>query len=295
MLLLAEKFVGRPPPESRIMSTQEDFLNEPPRKQGMSSTAKVLIVLGSIAGLGLVVCCGGLAFVGWKFQDVAKKFAANLTTNDPPEIRARTARIVHIDIPDEFPPMLAIDLMFMKEILYGTPDKPNRPMLIIVEIDKNFLGQQGGANAKQQRQEILRQMKQQGQQSANMNTDINEESSETREFTINGEKVPFEFIKGTAAHGGVPTRQVVGVFQGRGGMVMLMLMVPESDYDEAAVVGMLESIRLPDDESDADSMQETEMHENAEKGESAAADGDDGSAPDAGKKADDDASSESSL
>jgi hypothetical protein len=278
--------------ESRIMSTQEDFLNEPPRKQGMSSTAKVLIILGSIAGVCLLACCGGVAFVGWKFQDFAKNFAANLSTNDPQEIRARTAKIVHIDIPEQFPPAVAIDVVFMKEILYGTLDKPNRPLLVIVEIDKNFLGAQGGGSAKQQREEILRQMRQQGQQAGNMNTELDEESSETREFTIDGEKVPFEFIKGTARGGG-PTRQIVGVFPGREGMVMLMVMVPESDYDEAAIMRMLESIRLPRDESDDESTSGSEM---PEKGDATAPASDDESAPAVEKdeKADGDATSESS-
>src|SRR6266550_182433 len=202
------------------MSTQEGFLNEPPRKQGMSSTAKVLIILGSIAGVCLLVCCGGVAFVGWKFQDFAKNIAANFTTNNPDEIRARTAKIVHIEIPQEYPPMLALDLVFMKEIFYG---KPNRSMVMIIEIGKQMPGPEGEAGAKQQRQEILRQMRQQGQQPG-MNIDIDEEGSETREFTINGETVPFEFVKGTARGGG-PSRKVVGVFQGRGGMIMLMLVV----------------------------------------------------------------------
>jgi hypothetical protein len=250
------------------MSTQEDFLNEPPRKQGMSSTAKVLIILGSIAGVCLLICCGGVAFVGWRFQDFVKDFAANLTTNDPQEIRNRTARIVHIDIPEMFPPMLAIDVVFMKEIIYGTQNSPNKPLLIIVELDKSMLGPQGSADAKQQRDEILRQMKQQGQQPG-MNTDIDQESSETREFTIDGEKVAFEFIKGTARGGG-PTRQVVGVFPGRGGIVMLMLIIPESDYDEAAIMRMLESIRLPEDGPDAESMDEPEAHDQIEKGDAAA-------------------------
>jgi hypothetical protein len=278
------------------MSTQEDFLSEPPRKQGMSSTAKVLIILGSIAGVSLLACCGGVVFVGWKFQEVAKNFAANLTTNDPQEVRARTARIMHIDIPEQFPPMMALDLVFMKEIIYGTPNNPNKPMLLIVQIDKGFLGQQGGANTKQQRQEILQQMKQQGQQSGNMNTDIDEESSETREFTIDGEKVPFEFIKGTARGGG-PSRQVVGVIPGREGVIMLMMMVPESDYDEAAVVRMLESIRLAGDEADDESLGMPERREDAEKGTTPLLEND--SEPAAGKKADEkesdgDASSESS-
>ncbi len=270
------------------MSTQEDFLNEPPRKQGMSSTAKVLIILASIAGVCMLACCGGGVFVWFKAKDAIQNFAQNFTTNDPQEIRARTAKIVHIDIPVTFPPMQAFDWFVMKQIIYGNP---NRSMLMIMEMSPQMQAGDGGT-AKQQRDAMLKQLKQQqGQQSGNVNTDLNEESSETREFTIGGEKVPFEFIKGTAAQGGTPTRQVVGVFQGRQGMVMLMLMVPESDYDEAAVVRMLESIRLPDDASDAESTDEPDMQEDSGKG--------DATLPDAEKKIDEkesdgDATSESS-
>jgi hypothetical protein len=267
------------------MSTQDDFLNEAPRKQGMSSTAKVLIILGSIAGVCLLACCGGVVFVGWKFQDFAKNVVANLATKDPQQIRDRTAKIIHVEIPEQqFPPAVAIDVVVMKEIIYGTLDKPNRPMLVIVEMDKNYLGQQGGGSAKQQRQEILRAMKQQGQQPG-MDTDINEESSETREFDIAGEKVPFEFIKGKASQGGTPTRQVVGVIQGRAGLIMLMIIVPESEYDEAAVVRMLESIRLPDDGADDEAIDQPEMNEVPEKGDANPPAGDDDSAPDDGNKA----------
>jgi hypothetical protein len=264
------------------MSTQEDFLNEPPRKQGMSSTAKVLIVLGSIAGLCLLACCGGGIFVWFKAKDAIQNFAANFTTNNPEEIRTRTAKIVHIDVPKELPPMHAFDWFVMKQILYGNPNKGS--MLMIMEVNQAATGAQG---AKQQRDAMLQQLKQQqGQQPGNVNTDINEESSETREFTIDGEKVPFEFIKGTA-RGGTASRQVVGVFQGRqGSMIMLMLMVPESDYDEAAVVRMLESIRLPGDDMDDESTSGSEMHELPEKGDATAPDSDDDSAPAADKKLD---------
>ena len=210
----------------------------------MSSTAKVLLVLGAIAGAGLLACCGGMAFVGWKFQGIAKNFAENITTSNPDEIRARTAKIVHIDIPDEFQPMQAFDLIVMKQMIYGK--KGNGSMVMIMEINQPMQGAPDAATAKQQRQELLRQMRQQqAQQAGQMNTELAEVSSETREFEIGSEKVPFDFIKGTAANGGTPTRQVVGMFAGRQGTVMLMLMVPESDYDEEAVIKIIESIRLP--------------------------------------------------
>jgi hypothetical protein len=152
----------------------------------------------------------------------------------------------------------------MKWVVYQKRGNPNA-ILMIMETTQPM---QGGASLKQQREQMLRQMQQQGQRPGNVNTDLSEESTETREFTIGGEKVPFEFIKGTSAQG--PSRQVVGVFQGRNGVIMVMLIVPESDYDEAAVVRMLESIRLPDDEAEAESMDEPEAHDQPEKDDGAA-------------------------
>ncbi|MGE5195572.1 MAG: hypothetical protein ACM3U2_24025, partial [Deltaproteobacteria bacterium] len=211
------------------MSTPDDFQDVQPHSQGMSSTAKVLLILGSIAGVGLLACCGGGIFLYMKTKDAIQNFAQNFTTTDPDEIRHRTAAIVHIDIPDEFPPVRAFDFFVMKQILYGK--ESGGSMVMIMEMDQRMQGGQGAAGIKQQRQEMLRQMRQQqGQNAGNLNTDLNEESSETREFTITGEKVPFEFIKGTSPNGNVATRQVVGVFAGRSGTILLMVMVPESEY-----------------------------------------------------------------
>jgi hypothetical protein len=234
------------------MSTPDDFQDVQPQSKGMSSTAKVLLILGSIAGVFLLLCCGGGIFVYMKTKDAIQNFAQNFTTTDPDEIRDRTADIVHIDIPEEFPPVRAFDFFVMKQILYGK--ESGGSMVMIMEMDQRMQGGQGAAGIKQQRQQMLRQLRQQqqGQNAGNLNTELDEESSETREFTINGEKVPFEFIKGTSPNGGVPTRQVVGIFAGQNGTVLLMVMVPESEYHEEAIVKMIESIRLPGGESEGE-------------------------------------------
>src|SRR5260370_31120292 len=99
------------------MSTPEEFRDELPQKQGISSTAKVLLILGSIAGVCLLACCGGGIFLYYKTKDAIQNFAQNFTTTNPDEIRARTAGIVHIDIPEEFPPLRAFDWFVMKQII----------------------------------------------------------------------------------------------------------------------------------------------------------------------------------
>ena len=250
------------------MSTQDDFRDAPAPKQGMSSTSKVLLILGSIAGVCLLACCGGGIFLYIKAKDAIQNFAQNFTTTDPEEIRQRTAEVVHIDIPEEFPPLRAFNFFVMKQILYGK--EASGSMVMIMEINQQIQGGQGAANMKQQREQMLRQMsqqqQQQGQGAGNMDTEITEESSETREFTINGEKVPFEFIKGRGANG-VPTRQVVGMFAGRTGTIMLMIMTPESEYNEEAIVKMIGSIRLPDDTEDSMDSDDAAMPEKQPAGD----------------------------
>jgi len=251
------------------MATQDDFHDVPTQKQGMSSTSKVLLILGSIAGVCLLACCGSGIFLYFKAKDAIQNIAQNLqnlTTSDPEEIRERTADIVHIDIPEEYPPLRAFDFFFMKQILYGK--EASGSMVMIMEINERMQGGPGGPGIKQQREQMLRQLRQQqqAQNAGNVNTEITEESTETKEFTINGETVPFEFIKGRGANG-VPTRQVVGMFAGRTGTIMLMIMTPESEYNEEAIVKMIGSIRLPDDTEDSMDSDDAAMPEKQPAGD----------------------------
>lgn len=206
----------------------------------MSSTAKVLLVLGSIAGVGLLLCCGGLAFVGFKFKDTIQA-VADSASQDPVVVKQRTEEVVHIEIPEEFKPVatwgMPLGAFSMKQFIYQPAGNPNS-VLVIMETNQPLAP---GQDAKQQR-EAMQQGMRQGQQMGG-SIDMQEESHETRIFTINGEEVPFEFIKGKAH--GVAARKVVGIFPGKQGTLMLILLIAESDYDDEKITNMLESIRLP--------------------------------------------------
>lgn len=192
----------------------------------------------------MLACCGGVAFFGFKFKDVIKQ-VADATSSDPAVVKQRTAEVIQIDIPDEFTPIMTIGFPFgafsMKEFIYQNKANPNS-MLVIVETNQPL---QPGQNVQQQREAMMQGMRQ-GQQ---FSLDIQEESRETRNFTINGEDVPFEFIKGKAQ--GVPARKIVGVFSSRQGTIMLMLIVAESESSDEKIDNMLKSIRLPGDPASA--------------------------------------------
>lgn len=135
-----------------------------------------------------------------------------------------------------------MNMAIMRMIVYQTdPDQqPAEGMLMLMEMTM----QKFGVDNQQQEQQLRQQMSQQTQaQRGNQN--FKSSKSETREIEIRGEKIPFEFTEGvTSGQGQEKTVHMVsGVFQGKKGPVMIQIVEPDEDYDEEAVVKMLESIK----------------------------------------------------
>jgi hypothetical protein len=197
-----------------------------PRKPGGSNTLVWVLAIG--AGV-LVICCGGLGVMAWK----AKSFVANLASSDPVEIRRQTAEMLEITIPDTFKPMQAMNMVAVRMVMYQTGAAPGSPgMLMLME-----MAIPGAGNAQQQEQQLRQSMRQQ-----QSNQNFQASKSETREIEIRGEKVPFEFSEGTNSQGKA-MHMVGGVVRGKRGPVMLQLIIPAEEYDEEAVLQMLQSIK----------------------------------------------------
>ncbi|MBI3866587.1 MAG: hypothetical protein HY290_32295 [Planctomycetia bacterium] len=220
------------------MATHDDFSQEPAPTAKKSSGSKVLLILGTIAGLFLVLCCGGAGFLYYKFKDTI-----SVTTNAA-EVKKQTSEIVTIDIPEGYTPISAVrfspGIFTMKMMMYqgGTN---NQGGLVLMEMN------QAGSDPKQMRDQMLQQMRsQQAQGGGSFNSQIVAQSTETKVFKINGENVEFDFVKGTRAGDSTVMRQVVGTFSGKGGgTILFMLIVQDSDYDEEAVSKLIKSIRIP--------------------------------------------------
>jgi hypothetical protein len=211
---------------------QEDWPQQP-QKQGMSTAAKVLLILGIVGGICALLCCGGAFFFFWKAKDALQ----NAVTMAPEAVRERTAQIVKIDVPPGFEPFQALDMVFMRWVLY-TKGQNQEGVLMLMEFGNQMMG-----NQQQQRQQMRDALRQQ-QRGGGMG-ELQAQETESREYTVKGEKVSFEFVKGTNRQGQA-MREVTGSFPTRNGVAMLMLLVPEDDYDEAAVVKMIESISEPE-------------------------------------------------
>ena len=203
----------------------QDDAPESGRKQGMSTGAKVAIILGICVGVAMLVCCGVAAYF---MRQVTKAM-----TTEPAEIAAiRDGIVSQIDVPADYGPMMGMDFTMagqgMKMVLYGQGTEENPEKLLIL------MKMMVAADAEQMRREM--------EKSAGQQRQIVVESSETKTVTIDGQEVDFRFAKGELDNG-TPVREVSGAFSGEGGAVMLMLIVPEEEWDERAAIDMLESIK----------------------------------------------------
>lgn len=187
----------------------------------------------AIAALGLVVCCGAVGVLTWRFGAAARNIVANMATSDPDEIRKQTAEMVDISIPDTYRPMQGMNMVVVRMVMYQTDASPDGSLMLM-----EMAMQQMGVDVPQQQQELRKSIE---QQPANQN--FQSSKSETREIEIRGEPIPFEFNEGTNAGQDQKIHMIRGVFRGKRGAVLLQLMIPDDDYDEDAVLEMLQSIK----------------------------------------------------
>jgi hypothetical protein len=196
----------------------------------MSKTAKVIIVVGALGSVGLALCCGGLWWFGMRAQQLVRDVMPNIT-NNPAEIRKITDSMASIDIPEPWQPVMGMESKIAFAMVVYSPDQsPEARVLMLMQVTAS------GANQQQMQQQLRMQSSQQG-----MSQDITITSSETRTFTIDGQERDFLFAVGTNRNGDA-VHQVTGVFPGKNGTVMLMMVEKDDDWDEAAVVEMIESI-----------------------------------------------------
>ena len=180
--------------------------------------------------LGLTICCG----VGYYFFQQSMKL-------DPAQITAIQKEIVEIDLPPSLRPGMGINrpLSFAKlKMAFYNPNEATSLMLIgfldydAYKYDDEYEGSMRACYSH-----------------ANQywNTDFQVKSSERKSIQIQGTRYGFQFIKGNIILPGgtmTPGRLIFGQFASKNYRTgFIRYSVAESDYDEAAVIKMLESIR----------------------------------------------------
>ena len=208
-------------------------VTQPPPKTGMSGGAKLLIILGVGGGILVLLCCGGaigtMVYMG-----------TSMVSDKPDVVVAKTDEIIQIEIPDQLEPKMSFD--------FKVPFSGQRVMLWTVYLDEEtqsvlILFAMQNASASGDPEEMRRAMDQQlSQQGMGGQEEIRIEESYTKDVEIRGEKATFTISKGVGEDSGKPRIQVMGVFKGETGAVILMLNVDAEKYTEEEVIEMLDSI-----------------------------------------------------
>jgi len=211
---------------------------------GMSpSTKLVLAILGTGGVLG-IVCCGVLAWWGSRlWQDFKQTFKESIAeeldelyVDDPAQIAELTARIVDIRVPPRYAPFFGTDHTFSnvmrRQVMYVSDDQVGG--LVIREMLTDDVIS---------RDEVARIL------SGELSEDgwvyeSEPESTSQRTFTINGEECVFEFRAGKDSDSGNEMRQAAGVVPSGSGLAYLVVYDTAANWDEAAIVAMIESIRI---------------------------------------------------
>jgi hypothetical protein len=155
-----------------------------------------------------------------------------------------TAEILKIEIPTEYKPTKGTDTTE-----YGIAEFAQKNVLYkgASNISTVFIAELGGGAHKPSRRELLDRFVnpdtefQIGFGSGISELELNDEKTKTREFTISGQRVAFEFVSGNLRDGsGNQVRQVFGVFPCPKGDIVLTVVEDGADYNEARIVKMIE-------------------------------------------------------
>lgn len=213
-----------------MSNDQPVFEEEVPPKKGMSTTAKVVLVMLGVGGVALLLCCGGLFGAGVWLQRTVQQ--AQIT--DPDQIEEVAQQIASIRLPEEYHPQMGLQfpILGMRMAIFTRTDSP-QSMAMLME---NTMSMNSSDPA--QRDQMMSQMKQQmGMQGADLS------QTEVREIEVAGQKVPFQF--GTLTKNGVKLTQVIGFVPLKKGMVMVSIAAPVDEFDDDEIVEILQSIAEP--------------------------------------------------
>ena len=217
--------------------SEERIAGELPEAQS-SSLKMALGVAGTLLGIAVVICGGVAGYVALTTTQPA--IDPNLARQeDPAQIRELAQEIALIDLPEGFKPIRS---MRNSQVWFGR--EPGDGALM--KMGRTEFSDEQSANEVLARIPFILQTLERGDE--NQSTVLNPEgiSPETnRELMVLGMPFPFRFNRGSLGKGKVPVIKAVGGFLTRKEFVLLIVTLPAAEYDERAIVQIIESIRHP--------------------------------------------------
>lgn len=201
------------------------FAPHTPRGCGCRS----VILLGLLGGMLFLVCGGACGFLVYLFTPSVS------TSAD--EIVLIQQEIAPLAVPAFLEPVLAqkLDnpLVTLRQCVYRHQE--GRGVLRLMETKVKFGEDEAGAR------QMLDQLSQDKTGGEIHRLEVSR--SETREFIIQQESVPFRFDEGRDLSSATRYRQVSGDFRGKNGWARLILQLEEEVWDEDAVTALLNSLK----------------------------------------------------
>ena len=223
----------------------EDYVDEAKPRSKSSSTTKVVLVTLVVGTL--VLCCGGLGFLGLMGYQVSKN--AKVTVATTPAQKQQIARsIARIDLPEGYEPTEAFESAIMgidmKVVTYQRADQPNTRLMLM----RNSMLPANPSES--ERRAMLDQMRAQtgaGQRGRVLDTEV-------VELPIGDTKVPFQLQTIEEPQGKV--KQLTGVVPLEDGSVMVILRMAEEDFDLDKAKELLSTLRKGEESDDVETITE---------------------------------------
>ncbi len=208
-----------------------------PPKKGMSSGTKVLLILGIIAGGGLLLCCGGFAWFGYQM--------APRVTQVPAEVSAKSKEVLDMEISEEdWEPKLSLEMsipMIMDMHMISWQSKKDDGGMAITKVMLKV------KDENQSQEQLDAQMEQSfsqqggGQEGAPMPQLINVNSEEVK-LTVLGTETPFQLVTGNRpGDSETEWKEIKGHLRDGDEIIVLRLQLKSENFDMEQIKAMLEN------------------------------------------------------
>lgn len=195
-----------------------------PPAQPKSNTGKiVVIIVAAVAVLCLISCVVILLVTG----KIGSSIAQTVDTS-PADVAAAAEKIASIDLPPGFEPTTSMSLLGMTFAMYEAPNK--NTALVVFQMPSYM--EMNDAN--------IQQMEEQMQQQSDRQLE-NMRIIKQTDATIRGK--PGKIIIQEGSNNGETFRQMLVVFEGKGGLAMIMVFGPKQGWQQAQYDRMVESIK----------------------------------------------------
>jgi hypothetical protein len=220
------------------------------REEGRSSARPALIAAGFVLGIALVVCGGLAAHVAWTDAHRVKDDEPKQPEMTVEEAEANLRKIVKIDVPAGLVPLNSEDHGKKRRVVFGR--KPTAGFILqLVKVDFSMVP--SGIDRANSTPKLMQMLAIESNSPGSDRFIPEPESTDAkRVLTVMGKEISFSFTKGRLSDTQEGGWKVTGMFSTQTGVVALKCVVPESEYDEQAVIRLIESIGPGEDDAATD-------------------------------------------